>query len=76
MFVSGDMDMTQMMGGVSMGMIGIPASLNGQLNNKVDQYLKKLVEDNDLFSVTVKRAIPEENNKSKYVLLLKCVIIV
>ena len=32
------MDMTQMMGGVSMGMIGIPASLNAQLNNKVDQY--------------------------------------
>jgi cell fate (sporulation/competence/biofilm development) regulator YmcA (YheA/YmcA/DUF963 family) len=31
-------------------------------NNKVDQYLKKLVEDNDLFSITVKRAIPEENN--------------
>lgn len=32
------MDMTQMMGGVSMGMIGIPASLNAQLNNRVDQY--------------------------------------
>lgn len=32
------MDMSQMMGGVSMGMIGIPASLNGQLNNRVDQY--------------------------------------
>ena len=32
------MDITQMMGGVSMGMIGIPASLNAQLNNRVDQY--------------------------------------
>ncbi len=32
------MDMTQMMGGVSMGMIGIPATLNAQLNNRVDQY--------------------------------------
>lgn len=32
------MDMTQMMGGMSMGMIGIPATLNAQLNNKVDQY--------------------------------------
>ena len=32
------MDMTQMMGGISMGMIGIPATLNAQLNNKVDQY--------------------------------------
>ncbi len=32
------MDMTQMMGGVSMGMIGIPATLNAQLNDRVDQY--------------------------------------
>lgn len=32
------MDMSQMMGGMSMGMIGIPATLNAQLNNKVDQY--------------------------------------
>lgn len=32
------MDMTQIMGGMSMGMIGIPATLNAQLNNKVDQY--------------------------------------
>lgn len=32
------MDMTQMMGGMSMGMIGIPATINAQLNNKVDQY--------------------------------------
>lgn len=32
------MDMSQMMGGMSMGMIGIPASLSAQLNNTVDQY--------------------------------------
>ena len=32
------MDMSQMMGGMSMAMIGIPSSLNSQLNNKVDQY--------------------------------------
>ncbi len=32
------MDFSQMMGGMSMGMIGIPATLNAQLNNRVDQY--------------------------------------
>ncbi len=32
------MDMSQMMGGVSMAMIGIPASLNAQLNNSIDKY--------------------------------------
>lgn len=32
------MDVTQMMGGVSMGMIGIPATLNAELNNRIDQY--------------------------------------
>lgn len=32
------MDMSQMMGGMSMAMIGIPASLNAQLNNNIDKY--------------------------------------
>lgn len=32
------MDISQMMGGVSMGMIGIPSSLNAQLTNRSDQY--------------------------------------
>ena len=35
---SSSMDITQMMGGMSMGMIGIPANLNAQLNNRVNQY--------------------------------------
>lgn len=35
---SSSSDSSQMMGGVSMGMIGIPASLNSQLTNNTDKY--------------------------------------
>lgn len=41
------MDISQLMGGVSMGMIGIPATLNAQMNNRVDQYTQIFFITND-----------------------------